>query len=280
MPRLNKMLYLDTKYFLPDHNLNYTDKMSMAHGVEVRVPLLDYEVVRHAGRLRVDQKQRGPTTKWVFRKAMEGILPRDIIYRPKSGFGVPLRQWMSNALQPLVDDVLSERSVSARGIFSASGGTPADRSRSPGRDRRRISNSVARLHRALVPSVRIVISYSAVALGVIAMLLIGIRPGAWGLLRVILAVHVLGDVLFGWVWALWPTYAFMKYIDDPDRIYATLFLAAAVAVTDASYRLSRRIWGFVVARFGLAAEDGIPRPRVRQTQDSHRRFSSLVSSAS
>jgi len=100
-----------------------------------------------------------------------------------------------------------------------------------------------------------VISYSAVALGVIAMLLIGIRPGAWGLLRLVLAVHVLGDVLFGWVWALWPTYAFMKYIDDPDRIYATLFLAAAVAVTDASYRLSRRIWGFIVARFGLVAED-------------------------
>ena len=99
------------------------------------------------------------------------------------------------------------------------------------------------------------ISYSAVALGVIAMLLIGIRPGAWGLLRLILAVHLLGDVLFGWVWALWPTYAFMKYIDDPDRIYATLFLAAAVGVTDASYRLSRRIWGFIVARFGLVAED-------------------------
>jgi asparagine synthase (glutamine-hydrolysing) len=118
MPRLNKMLYLDTKFFLPDHNLNYTDKMSMAHGVEVRVPLLDYEVVRHAGRLRVDQKQRGPTTKWVFRKAMEGILPRDIIYRPKAGFGVPLRQWMSNALRPLVEDVLSERSLSARGIFA------------------------------------------------------------------------------------------------------------------------------------------------------------------
>ncbi len=118
MPRLNKMLYLDTKFFLPDHNLNYTDKMSMAHGVEVRVPLLDYEVVRHAGRLRVDQKHRGPTTKWAFRKAMEGILPRDVIYRPKAGFGVPLRQWMSNALRPLVDDVLSERSVASRGIFA------------------------------------------------------------------------------------------------------------------------------------------------------------------
>jgi asparagine synthase (glutamine-hydrolysing) len=118
MPRLNKMLYLDTKFFLPDHNLNYTDKMSMAHGVEVRVPLLDYDVVRHAGRLPVEDKQRGPTTKWVFRKAMEGILPRDIIYRPKTGFGVPLRQWMANALRPLVDDVLSERSLSARGLFS------------------------------------------------------------------------------------------------------------------------------------------------------------------
>jgi asparagine synthase (glutamine-hydrolysing) len=118
MARLNKMLYLDTKFFLADHNLNYTDKMSMAHGVEVRVPLLDYEVVRHAGRLPVDDKQRGPTTKWVFRKAMEGVLPRDVIYRPKSGFGVPLREWMSGPLRPLVDDVLSERSLASRGIFS------------------------------------------------------------------------------------------------------------------------------------------------------------------
>jgi asparagine synthase (glutamine-hydrolysing) len=119
MPRLNKMLYLDTKFFLADHNLNYTDKLSMAHGVEVRVPLLDYEVVRHAGRLRVEDKQRGPTTKWVFRKAMEGILPRDVIYRPKAGFGVPLREWMSKGLMPLVDEVLSEKSLAARGIFSA-----------------------------------------------------------------------------------------------------------------------------------------------------------------
>jgi asparagine synthase (glutamine-hydrolysing) len=118
MPRLIKMLYLDTKFFLPDHNLNYTDKLSMAHGVEVRVPLLDYEVVQHASALRVEDKQRGPTTKWAFRKAMEGILPRDVIYRPKAGFGVPLREWMSKGLLPLVDEVLSEKSLAARGIFS------------------------------------------------------------------------------------------------------------------------------------------------------------------
>lgn len=118
MPRLNKMLYLDTKFFLPDHNLNYTDKLSMAHGVEVRVPLLDLDVIRHAGQLRVEDKQRGPTTKWVFRKAMEGILPRDVIYRPKAGFGVPLREWMAKGLMPLIDEVLSERSLANRGIFA------------------------------------------------------------------------------------------------------------------------------------------------------------------
>ena len=120
MPRLNKMLYLETRYFLADHNLNYTDKMSMAHGVEVRVPLVDDLVVRHAASLPVDFKLRGQTSKWVFRKAMEGILPNDVIYRPKSGFGVPLRGWLQQGLVPVFDDLLSERSLARRGIFSPS----------------------------------------------------------------------------------------------------------------------------------------------------------------
>ena len=119
MPRLNKMLYLDTKFFLPDHNLNYTDKMSMAHGVEVRVPLLDQDLVAYAGQLPVALKQRRGMPKWIFRKAMEGTLPNEIIYRSKAGFGVPLREWMKGALVPLVDEVLSERSLERRGVFSA-----------------------------------------------------------------------------------------------------------------------------------------------------------------
>jgi hypothetical protein len=98
-------------------------------------------------------------------------------------------------------------------------------------------------------------AYTAIALGVTALLLIGIRPGVWGLLRFILAVHLLGDVLFGWVWGIMPTYAFMKYIDDPDRIYAALFLAVAVVVTDLTYRASRRVRLLVVSRFGLDASD-------------------------
>lgn len=116
---LNQMLYLECKHFLADHNLNYTDKMGMAAGVEVRVPLLDLELVDFAGSLPVGLKQRGATGKWIFKKAMEPYLPHEVIYRPKTGFGVPLRQWLRGVLKPLVDDVLSPHSLNQRGIFDA-----------------------------------------------------------------------------------------------------------------------------------------------------------------
>ncbi len=114
---LNRMLYLECKHFLADHNLNYTDKMGMAAGVEVRVPLLDLDLVQLAGSLPIDMKQRGTVGKWIFKKAMEPYLPHDVIYRPKTGFGVPLRKWLQGVLKPLVDDVLSPRSLLARGVF-------------------------------------------------------------------------------------------------------------------------------------------------------------------
>jgi asparagine synthase (glutamine-hydrolysing) len=121
VPPLNRMLYLDTKYFQADHNLNYTDKMSMAAGVEVRVPLLDVDLVAFAARLPVEFKQHGPTGKWIFKKAMEQILPADVIYRPKTGFGVPLRVWLRGKLGDILDDYLSEESVKRRGIFEVAG---------------------------------------------------------------------------------------------------------------------------------------------------------------
>jgi asparagine synthase (glutamine-hydrolysing) len=118
---LNRMLFLDTKFFLTDHNLNYVDKVSMAHGVEVRVPLLDPELVRLAARLPVEYKQHGRVGKWIFRRAMARYLPSEVIHRSKTGFGAPLRHWLRNDLRPLVDDVLSERSLAARGIFDPVG---------------------------------------------------------------------------------------------------------------------------------------------------------------
>lgn len=118
---LNQLLYLESKHFLADHNLNYTDKMGMAEGVEIRVPLLDPDLVAFAAGLPVHYKQRGRTGKWIFKKAMEGILPNDIIYRPKTGFGAPLRYWLRNELKELVDDVLSVDSLKKRNLFDPAG---------------------------------------------------------------------------------------------------------------------------------------------------------------
>jgi len=116
---LNRMLFLEAKHFLCDHNLNYVDKMGMAVGVEVRVPFLDPDLMRLAAGLPVQFKQRGAEGKWILKRAMERELPREVIYRPKTGFAVPLRRWLRHELREMVDDLLSVRSVNARGLFDA-----------------------------------------------------------------------------------------------------------------------------------------------------------------
>ena len=118
---LNRMLYLEGKFFLADHNLNYVDKVSMANGVEVRVPLLDPDLMELGARLPIHYKQRGSTGKWVLREAMKPYLPHSVLYRAKTGFGAPLRHWLRSDLAPLVDDLLSETSIDARGLFNARG---------------------------------------------------------------------------------------------------------------------------------------------------------------
>jgi asparagine synthase (glutamine-hydrolysing) len=114
---LDRMLSLEQRFFLADHNLIYTDKMSMAAGVEVRVPFLDPEMVELASRIPDRMKQRGPVGKWVLKQAMEPYLPREVIHRPKTGFGAPLRRWMRHELRELLGDVLSESSLRRRGLF-------------------------------------------------------------------------------------------------------------------------------------------------------------------
>lgn len=115
---LQKMLALEQRFFLSDHNLNYTDKMSMAAGVEVRVPFLDLELVEFAHSLPDRFKQRGLTGKWILKQAMTGILPKQIIHRPKVGFGVPLRRWVKHELRELIGDILSPASLLSRGLFA------------------------------------------------------------------------------------------------------------------------------------------------------------------
>jgi asparagine synthase (glutamine-hydrolysing) len=89
----------------------------MAAGVEARVPFLDLDLVEHAARVPIGLKQRGRVGKWVLKKAMEPYLPLDVIHRPKSGFGAPLRRWMREDLRELLGDLLSEESLRRRGMF-------------------------------------------------------------------------------------------------------------------------------------------------------------------
>lgn len=115
---LNQMLYLEMKFFLVDHNLNYTDKMSMATGVEVRVPFLDKELVEFSCTIPTNLKMKGMTTKYILKKVMEKYLPHEVIYRPKSGFGAPVREWITKDMDATIKNYLSKENVEKRGIFN------------------------------------------------------------------------------------------------------------------------------------------------------------------
>lgn len=84
---LHRMLYLEAKHFLADHNLNYTDKTSMKYGVEVRVPLLDQDLLEYAVKIPPWFKQRGRTGKWILKKTMEPFLTHEILYKKKLDSG-------------------------------------------------------------------------------------------------------------------------------------------------------------------------------------------------
>ena len=118
---LNQMLYVDTKIFMTSLNLTYNDKMSMASSVEVRVPFLNRELAEFvAWNVPPQLKLKGrffPTTKYVFRKAMSGILPDEVLAQPKAGFAAPTDYWLANDLREMTDDLLSGSRVRDRGLF-------------------------------------------------------------------------------------------------------------------------------------------------------------------
>src|SRR5213594_688143 len=117
---LSALQYMDIKSYLPNDILTKVDRMSMAHSIEARVPLLDHKLVEFAATIPPELKLRGETTKYIFKKAMEDILPHEILYRPKRGFAVPLARWFRGKLSPFMRDLLLSRSCSERGIFKRS----------------------------------------------------------------------------------------------------------------------------------------------------------------
>ena len=116
---LSLIQYLDLKTYLPGDILTKVDRASMAHSLEVRVPLLDHEFVDWVSGIDPGLKLKGREGKYVFKKALEPHLPKSILYRPKMGFGVPLCAWFRGPLREQVRDVVLGSALRDSGIFDS-----------------------------------------------------------------------------------------------------------------------------------------------------------------
>jgi asparagine synthase (glutamine-hydrolysing) len=117
---LSKMLYMDTKTWLPDDLLIKADKMTMANSVELRVPLLDHKLLEFAAALPPNFKVRGTTTKYIAKKVLNGRVPPEILNRKKAGFPVPYESWLRVDLKNWSHEILLDSSTLARGYFQRS----------------------------------------------------------------------------------------------------------------------------------------------------------------
>jgi asparagine synthase (glutamine-hydrolysing) len=114
---LSRKLYTDLKTTLVSEMLTKVDRMTMAFGLEARVPFLDHHLVEWAFHLPDLYKLHGVNGKYIVKKALENYLPRKILYRRKHGFNVPLRIWIRDQLKEMMQDVLSSRRFNDRGLF-------------------------------------------------------------------------------------------------------------------------------------------------------------------
>jgi asparagine synthase (glutamine-hydrolysing) len=118
---LNKMLYVDTKTWLPDDLLIKADKITMANSIELRVPFLDHKVMEFAASLPTNFKVHGFTTKYLAKKALSHRVPQEIINRKKAGFPVPYESWLRTDLNSWLRDLLFSQRAMERGYFDRRG---------------------------------------------------------------------------------------------------------------------------------------------------------------
>jgi asparagine synthase (glutamine-hydrolysing) len=114
---LNRYLWLDQTYYLPDDILYKCDRMSMAHSLEVRPPFLDHRIVEFAARLPENLKIHGSTLKRVLRHLLRGKLPAFVLHRKKEGFDIPAHDWLRGPLRPLLLDTLTRDAVEKSNLF-------------------------------------------------------------------------------------------------------------------------------------------------------------------
>jgi asparagine synthase (glutamine-hydrolysing) len=114
---LAQIQYADMKTYLPGDILTKVDRASMAHSLEVRVPLLDHRFVDWAGTVPSSLKLKGREGKYIFKKALEPLVPSGVMYRPKMGFAVPLASWFRGPLKEKLRAVITGPTLSETGIF-------------------------------------------------------------------------------------------------------------------------------------------------------------------
>jgi asparagine synthase (glutamine-hydrolysing) len=117
---LQSMMNLDLMTFLPYLNLMYTDKMSSAVAVEVRVPYLDHQLIEKAAKIPSHFKIRGKRQKYVLKKVAEKYLRHKLVWRRKAGFGAPIGAWLKGQAKEMMLDLLSEETIKRRGYFNFS----------------------------------------------------------------------------------------------------------------------------------------------------------------
>ena len=115
---LQKMLYVDTKTWLPDDLLVKADKMTMATSVELRVPLLDHQVLEFAASMPSSYKVRGRTIKRVLKLALQESVPDKILNRKKAGFPLPYNRWLKTELRDFVNDTILSRNTALDSYFN------------------------------------------------------------------------------------------------------------------------------------------------------------------
>lgn len=117
-PGYSNFLELDQHWYLPDDILNKCDRMSMAHSLEVRPPLLDHRLVEFAARVPMRLKVHGSELKYLLKRTMRGKVPDSVLDRKKEGFDIPAHDWFRGVLRPLLRDTLTPRTIDGAGLFA------------------------------------------------------------------------------------------------------------------------------------------------------------------